>query len=198
MRDDNEERSVGALTVSQIGNDVKLPVLDLKTRIGETEQDIPYLLDTGSEQCVIGENHLKMFGHVEIKPSKVRLVGVNGMKIKQIGRSKVTIFNEENVYRTEACVVKKLDFAILDFRGLRDLRILPDGWCENVITSQLERGEEDDSEKKMIRVGDEVKVKMGRPREKWSEVLRGTVMKIEERINKVLIKLESGAYYWRH
>ena len=43
---------------------------------------IPYLMDTGSEQCVIGLNHLKEFNNVEIGPSKIKLVGANGTRIK--------------------------------------------------------------------------------------------------------------------
>ena len=225
-----EERTVGALTMSNAEKEVVLPIVDLTTRTNDREQEIPYLMDTGSEQCVIGLNQLKKFGHVELKPRKLVLIGVNGTRIKPMGSAKVTIVNDGNVYTTDACVVKKMDYAILDFKGLMDLRMLPDSWYEHFDASQLQ-GEEDESMKgsgnrsakvhamqvarkmfkrteddlqlkniprQRIEVGDRVKVMMGRPREKRSEALRGIVVRMKNRINKALIKLETGAYYWRY
>ena len=63
--------------------------------------------------------------------------------------------------------------------------------------ARVDNGLIKDISRQKVEAGDKVKVKMGRPREKWSGVLTGIVMKIESEVNKILIKLETGAYYWR-
>jgi hypothetical protein len=100
-----------------------LPCVTLRTSIANQSKDLDWILDTGAEVNIIGEEHLKQFEKVKRQQSRSTLKGFNTIVAQNCGTVNIALTKDEKLYTVTAYFVERCRNTIIRLSEHQSIRV---------------------------------------------------------------------------
>ena len=219
------EKVMNTVFVSQVTEEQRCRTVRLKSTIEGAERDLDWVPDTGAEVSVMGEQHLRQFGEIQVREADITVRDFTRETSGLQGKVQATLKLGNRTCDCDVYVVKDVPRPLLGMEGLVKLGFISEDWPSAAVRAisigpletraevKMETGENSRAKAgrvrnrararhdrgtrawPMLRAGDKVQVQHCTTR-RWD--LIGEVLKDETRSGCYLVRSEKGCLYWRN